>query len=103
MCTHYYYYAVLSLYSAVLRQHAVIAIFLKNKFTTQTIRPRIIYFYPKNIVLICNMNSSQLYPYDIKKKTYGAITLIPVLRDEKKGRKSLNIYMLTQSGQNRIL
>ena len=89
-----YYY-----YSAILRQHAVIAIFLKNKFTLQTTRPCIglIFSYPENVVLIFNMNNSQLYPYDIKTKAlyqlkkknteYGAITLIPVclsFRDEKK-------------------
>ena len=116
MCTHYYCYAVLLLYSAVLRQYAVIAIFLKNKFTLQTTRPRIIFFHPKNIALIFNMKNSQLYPYDIKKKKhcinfikktteYGAITLILVFlsfQDEKK-TKIIIKYILTQSGQNRIL
>ena len=47
------------------------------------------------------------YIYFIKKTTeYGAITLSPVIlsfRDEKKDENhKKNIYILTQSGQNRI-
>ena len=86
-------------YSAVLRQHAVIAIFLKNKFTLQTTKPRIIFFFPKNIVLIFNMNNSQLYPYEIKKRNiisikktteYGAIrpTLIRFLKFSRRKKKT---------------